>query len=110
LWRRFGVVVDDVSSDVLVLNVRPAGSGWVRSARHLVAVGSRGRRAVSRDIASTGIGSTRTSGGSGSVFENPAVVMEAAERLGANSSPLVCTDGVPTDAGRFTCCGEPSTS
>ncbi len=98
LWGRFGVVVDDVSSDVLVLNLRPTGDTllerWLRDA----ADAGEPFRVTLRQLNAMSL--TWESGLRPivSVCENPAVVMEAANRLGALSAPLVCTEGVPSDA------------
>ena len=96
LWRQFGIVVDDVSSDVLVLNLSPrAGSGaglagWLREA----AVLGEPFRVTLRQLASAVLSFDPVVA---SVCENPAVVMDAASRLGPMSGPILCTEGVPTD-------------
>ena len=99
LWRRFGILVDDVSSDVLVLNLRPDGDAplarWLRDAADVgepfrVTLRQLERAALTFDAAfpPTVV----------FVCENPAIVMDAATRLGARCCPLLCTEGVPSDA------------
>lgn len=95
LWRRFGVIIDDVSSDVLVLNLQPRGDGhvdrWLRSAAEV----GEPFRVTLRQLESA---SRRVDAPVVWVCENPAVVMDVAGRLGPASGPLLCTDGVPSDA------------
>lgn len=95
LWRSFGIIVDDVSSDVLVLNVRPSGSdrlsGWLREAAEV----GEPFRITLRQLSGAGLQLDQTLL---SICENPSVLMDAAERLGPGAALLICTDGVPTDA------------
>jgi Protein of unknown function C-terminus (DUF2399)/Protein of unknown function N-terminus (DUF3323) len=129
LWALYGIVVDDVSSDVLVLNIRPVGDSalarWLREAADLgepfritlrqleraeltfeaAFLGEiRGDEASDARGASHRVGSKGQLRGAGralvpvSVCENPAIVMDAAIRLGGESLPLLCTEGVPSDA------------
>ena len=94
LWDNAGVVVDDLASQVLVLNLPAAGDGlgtWLTDAatrgiplrvtlQQLTALPVRAR--VERVF----------------VCENPAVLRAAAARLGPRSAPLVCSEGVPSTA------------
>ena len=94
LWDSAGVVVDDLASQVLVLNLPAAGDGlgnWLTDAaargiplrvtlQQLTALPVRAR--VERVF----------------VCENPAVLRAAAARLGPRSAPLVCSEGVPSTA------------
>lgn len=136
LWARYGVVVDDVSSDVLVLNVRPVGDSalarWLCEAADLgepfrITLRQLERAELTFDAASFGesfaavprrrvdvkgvasdsiLHIARAAARTGalgsmmpvSVCENPAIVMDAAIRLGRASLPLLCTEGVPSDA------------
>lgn len=94
LWDSCGVIVDDLASRVLVLNLPAAGAGlgeWLTSAavlgvpfyatlQQLVALPVVVRGPVVR------------------VCENPAVLRRAAADLGASSPPLLCTEGQPSTA------------
>ena len=91
-WARLGVCLDDLSAPVLCLNLRPAPgcacAGWIDW--HV----ARGEpfyltwRQVREFLPDRGMDAVH-------VCENPAVVSEAANRLGADCRPLVCFNGVP---------------
>jgi uncharacterized protein (TIGR02679 family) len=87
-------VVDDLASQVLVLNLPAAGDGlgdWLTDAA------SRGiplRVTLQQLVAMPLIAEVERV----FVCENPAVLRSAAARLGACSAPLVCTEGVPSTA------------
>lgn len=128
LWARYGIVVDDVSSDVLVLNIRPAGDSalarWLCEAADLgepfritlrqleraeltfdpAAMGESSAAVATDAVGSKSVARGVTGGAAlgpmvpVSMCENPAIVMEAAIRLGRVSLPLLCTEGVPSDA------------
>jgi uncharacterized protein (TIGR02679 family) len=95
LWRGFGVTLDDVSSDVLVLNVRARGDD--RLARWLGDAADAGEpfRVTLRQLMASPLAIDAPVLW---VCENPAVVMDVAAQLGELGGPLVCTEGVPTDA------------
>jgi uncharacterized protein (TIGR02679 family) len=94
LWDSCGVIVDDLASRVLVLNLPAEGAGlgeWLASAaalgvpfyvtlQQLVTLPVVVRHPVVR------------------VCENPAVLRRAAADLGASSPPLLCTEGQPSTA------------
>jgi len=94
LWDAFGVVLDDLASRVLVLNVPADGEGlgeWLRGAaghgtpfqvtlHQLVTLPVAVRCPVVY------------------VCENPAVLRRAAGELGPASAPLLCTEGLPSSA------------
>lgn len=97
-WESAGVLVDDLSAPVLVLNVAAdldtlagrvlsmhaeAGEPCRVSARQM-------RRAPPRPRAREVF-----------VCENPAVLAAAADRLGARSAPLLCVEGQPRTAARL---------
>ncbi|GAA3442724.1 TIGR02679 domain-containing protein [Planomonospora venezuelensis] len=95
LWESAGVIVDDLASQVLVLNVRtsPAGvvSGWLdEAARHGIPF----RLTLHQQTVSPVL----PAAGEIHVCENPAVLRTAAAELGARAVPLVCTEGVPSAA------------
>jgi uncharacterized protein (TIGR02679 family) len=93
VWDSWGVIVDDLASRVLVLNLPARGSGlgeWLTSAARLgtpfyVTL----HQLVSLPVA--------ISAPVVYVCENPAVLRRAAG-LGAGSSPLLCTEGRPSTA------------
>src|SRR5487761_1353400 len=94
LWDRNGVIVDDLASRVLVLNLPADGDGlgeWLTSAKaygapfyvslqQLVTMPVTVPRQLVR------------------ACENPAVLRRAAAELGADARPLVCTEGQPSTA------------
>ncbi len=94
LWDRSGVIVDDLASRVLVLNLAAGGDGlgeWLTSAKapgtpfyvtlhQLVSMPPVLRRCHVH------------------ACENPAVLRRAAADLGADARPLVCTEGQPSTA------------
>jgi uncharacterized protein (TIGR02679 family) len=81
-WSEAGVACDDLSCDVLVLNL----PGW--SAEPL--------RLTLRQVSSWQ--SRATAGGTVYVSENPAVVAAAADQLAERSPTMVCLDGMPSTA------------
>ncbi|MPZ65855.1 MAG: TIGR02679 family protein [Pseudonocardiaceae bacterium] len=92
LWDTAGVVVDDLASQVLVLNL-PAGGGplgnWMSEAAGL---------GVPLRVTLQQLTVMPPQPRIGEVFvcENPAVLRQAAAELGPHSRPLVCTEGVPS--------------
>jgi uncharacterized protein (TIGR02679 family) len=95
LWQSAGVVVDDLSSQVLVLNVTAREnhmvSGWLRDATE----GGIPFRLTLHQL--TGDPLTPT-GPQLFVCENPAVLRTAAGELADTCAPLICTEGVPSAA------------
>jgi uncharacterized protein (TIGR02679 family) len=94
LWDFSDVVVDDLASRVLVLNLPASGDGlgeWLTGAA---------RRGVPFYVTLQQIVSmpVRVSAALVHVCENPAVLRRAASDLGASSGPLVCTEGRPSTA------------
>jgi len=95
LWERFGVVPDDLASQVLVLNLPATGDGVLdQMLRNAAAVGLPLRLTLHQltrfppSLAPTLV----------FVCENPAVLRLAAERLGARCAPLIVTEGRPSTA------------
>lgn len=102
LWRRAGVITDELSSTVLVLGLRPEGGGAVGEALRLLAAAGepvhltlRQLLAPASDAPGLRFPATRVH-----VCENPVVVSAAADRWGADSAPLVCSSGQLHHAGR----------
>ncbi|WP_281169671.1 TIGR02679 family protein [Pseudonocardia asaccharolytica] len=93
VWASVGLVLDEVSTTVLVLNLPVAAD--TATGRMLAGLRETGEPAVVtlRQLRSP----LRVSGPAPtiSVCENPVVVAEAADRLGADSGPLVCVGGQP---------------
>lgn len=94
LWDRFAVVVDDLASRVLVLNLPARGDGlgaWLTDAARLgvpfqVTLHQLATLPIEVRIEEL------------FVCENPAVLRRAAEELGPACPPLVCTEGRPSTA------------
>jgi uncharacterized protein (TIGR02679 family) len=94
VWAGVGLVRDDLSSTVLALGL--AGDTSTSTGRMLSALREAGQPAVltlrqlTRDPPALAPSGTVVS-----VCENPVVVGEAADRLGAAARPLVCVSGQP---------------
>jgi uncharacterized protein (TIGR02679 family) len=95
LWDRSGVIVDDLASRVLVLNLPAQGDGlgeWLSSARTygtpfyvtLHQLVTMPVTVLPRQLVHA--------------CENPAVLRRAAGHLGAGARPLICTEGQPSTA------------
>jgi uncharacterized protein (TIGR02679 family) len=94
LWDASDVVVDDLASRVLVLNLPASGDGlgeWLTGAA---------RRGVPFYVTLQQLVALpmRVSVPVVHVCENPAVLRRAAADLGAASGPLLCTEGRPSTA------------
>lgn len=94
LWEAADVVVDDLASRVLVLNLPAAGAGlgeWLTgAARHGTAFHVTLQQLVRLPVA-VDVPLVR-------VCENPAVLRRASGELRADSAPLLCTEGFPSAA------------
>jgi uncharacterized protein (TIGR02679 family) len=94
LWDAFDIIVDDLSSQVLVLNLRSGGSGlgrWLREAAEdgtpfVITL----HQLISYPITHRP--------GVVHVCENPAVLRRAATELAERCPPLICTQGWPSTA------------
>ncbi|MFD8527176.1 TIGR02679 family protein [Streptosporangium canum] len=95
LWESAGVIVDDLASQVLLLNVRTRGddvvSRWLNDA---AAFGIPFRLTLHQQ------GEHPVVPAAEEIFvcENPAVLRAAAAELGNRSAALVCTEGIPSAA------------
>ncbi|MGH3587280.1 MAG: TIGR02679 family protein [Pseudonocardia sp.] len=93
VWASVGLLRDELSSTVLVLNLPVATDN--PTGRMLAALREAGEpvvltlRQLRRPLGQAVPGMTV------SICENPVVVAEAADRLGAGSAPLVCLGGQP---------------
>ena len=93
LWDRAGVLVDDLASRVLVLNLPAAGEGlgeWLTSAARY---GTPFQVTLHQLTAHP----VKVSCPRIFVCENPAVLRRACAELGAACPPLACTEGRPFD-------------
>ena len=94
LWSAAGVVTDDLSSQVLVLNVRAGGDrlgSWLTEA----AEAGEPFRITLHQLSTMSILPLAIDL---YVCQNPAVLRVAASQLGPRSAPLVCTEGEPSVA------------
>ncbi|HEY3879961.1 MAG TPA: TIGR02679 family protein [Trebonia sp.] len=95
LWDRSGVIVDDLASRVLVLNLSAGGAGlgeWLTSARaHGTPFYVTLHQLVTMPV-------TLSAGLRVYACENPAVLRRAAAELGSAAQPLICTEGQPSTA------------
>ena len=94
LWDRAGVLVDDLASRVLVLNLPAEGEGlgeWLTGAARY----GTPFQVTLHQLATHPI---QVSGPRIFVCENPAVLRRACAELGAACPPLVCTEGRPSTA------------
>jgi uncharacterized protein (TIGR02679 family) len=94
-WASAGVVVDDLASQVLVLNVRchedHLVAGWLSQA-------AQAGLPFRLTLHQMSTGPLTPAGGDLFVCENPAVLRTASSELGARCAPLVCTEGIPSAA------------
>jgi uncharacterized protein (TIGR02679 family) len=106
-WAAVGLLLDELSSQVLVLNL--PGDDRTPTGRALAALASAGQPAVLtlRQLVRDPPGLPRPApaaghnphhGGTVFVCENPAVVLACADRLDRGSAPLVCLQGQPSTA------------
>jgi uncharacterized protein (TIGR02679 family) len=95
LWDRNGIIVDDLASRVLVLNLLAGGSPlgeWLTSAKaHGTPFYVTLHQLVTLPV-------TVEPGQLVHVCENTAVLRRAAAELGAGALPLICTEGRPSTA------------
>lgn len=99
-WATVGVAVEPLTSQVIVLGV--PGDRASPTGRMLDALATAGEPATLTLRQLVGDPpSPALDGATVSVCENASVVTAAADRLGAGSAPLVCTDGQPSTAVRL---------
>lgn len=94
IWARAGVLVNELARPVLFLNLPSVSDGnctWTTGEPGYLSLRQLLRRPLQWPVAGQKI----------FVCENPNVIAIAADRLGANCSPLVCTDGMPAAAQRI---------
>lgn len=92
LWDSFDVIVDDLSSQVLVLNLQPTGAGlaeWLTSAASTGTPFVVTLHQLLTHPITLGPGTVH-------VCENPAVLRLAVTELAHRCPPLICTQGWPS--------------
>lgn len=95
LWDRSGILVDDLISRVLVLNLAASGDGlgeWLDSARE---------HGTPFYVTLQQLATLPFAAGPGQhvrACENPVVLRRAAAELGRDAPPLLCTEGQPSTA------------
>lgn len=97
LWETAGVVLDELSSHVLVLGLSPVDSHPVAESLRQLSQAGEPARITLRQLRS---GCTFAEGLRVRIVENPVVLAAAADRLGARCPPLVSVEGVPNLAAR----------
>lgn len=98
-WETLGVLCDEVSGPVLVLNLRADETSLTGQALNLhAAAGEPYRLSVRQLRRHPPVFDPTICGREAFVCENPTVVDAAANRLGSSSRPLICTDGQPKSA------------
>ncbi len=95
-WERAGVIVDDLSCDVLSLGVAPLGGGRIGDGLRAFAAAAEPVWITLRQLAAGDL--TFPAGIRVRVCENPVVVAAAADLGAARSGPLVCLNGFPNQA------------
>jgi uncharacterized protein (TIGR02679 family) len=96
LWNRAAVVENDLSCDVLVLNLAPIEGGLIGEGVRRFAEAGEPVKLTLRQL--IGWDCALPSAPRVYVCENPVVVAAAADRLGAACPPLVCVGGYPNHA------------
>jgi len=102
-WAGVGVLCDELSAPVLLLNVRGAGRGAADTALRVHADAGEPYRLSVRQLLRNPPGLEAGTCRASTVFvcENPTVLASAANTLGARSAPLVCVEGQPRTAARL---------
>jgi len=94
VWSRAGVLVNELARPALILNLPSVPDilrTWLPGEPAYLSLRQLLRRPSAWQVAGHKV----------YVCENPNLVAIAAEHLGANSAPLVCTDGMPSAAQRI---------
>lgn len=98
LWASFGVLVGGgITSTALVLNLPVDGDGPLATVLQAAASVGEPMHLTLRQLLRDPLPGLAP-GGILSVCENPAIVAEAANRLGPDCGPLICTQGQPSIA------------
>jgi uncharacterized protein (TIGR02679 family) len=101
-WASVGVICDELSAPVLILNLRAVGDSASSQALRIQASAGEPGFLTIRQLLRPGLAFTPEECGKAIyVCENPTVVAAAARRLGALSQPLICIEGQPRTATRL---------
>jgi uncharacterized protein (TIGR02679 family) len=101
-WASVGVICDELSGAVLVLNLRGCGETPTSRALRIYAGAGEPSFITIRQLLAADLAFSREqSGAAVFVCENPGIVAAAARRLGSESRPLVCIEGQPRTATRL---------
>ena len=101
-WASGGVICDELSAPVLVLNLRAAdGQPTSRALRLYAEAGEPTFISIRQLLRTPPTFSQEVVGSKVFVCENPSVVAAVANCLGKGSSPLVCIEGQPRTATRL---------
>jgi uncharacterized protein (TIGR02679 family) len=101
-WEILGVLCDELSAPLLVLNLRADTESLTGQALNLHAVAGEPYRVSIRQLRRHPPAfSTARTGPVVYVCENPTVVDVAANKLGSSCRPLICIDGQPKTASRL---------
>lgn len=101
IWASVGVLCDELSAPVLVLNLVAATTTATGRALAIHAEAGEPCRLSVRQLLRDPPQFRRLGRAAIHVCENPSVVSSAADRLGAASAPLVCVEGQPRTAARL---------
>lgn len=97
-WASVGVMIDELSSPVLVLNLKAQPNSLTGCALNLYAEAGEPCRLSVRQLLRQPPSFVSSEEATIFICENPTVVAAAASRLGSRSHPLICTDGQPKTA------------
>ncbi len=100
-WASIGVLCDELSAPVLVLNLRINGNSSTDRAMRVYADAGEPYFLSTRQLLRTPPRFDADQTHTVFVCENPSVVAAAANQLGAASAPLVCVGGLPCTAARI---------
>jgi len=101
-WASVGVICDELSAPVLVLNLRASDDQPTsRALRHYADVGEPTFLSIRQLLRTPPVFSRELVGSMVYVCENPSVVAAVANRLGKQSCPLACIEGQPRTATRL---------
>ena len=101
IWASLGVLCDELSAPVLTLNLMSCSTGMTARALRLHAEAGEPYRLSTRQLLREVPVFDAAEHTTVYVCENPTVVAAAASRLGANSAPIICTEGQPRTACRL---------
>jgi uncharacterized protein (TIGR02679 family) len=100
LLAKVGIIADDVSTPVLVLNVRAASSGLLATTLNRYADAGEPLHVTGRQLQREDIRFATPPDRVVFACENPTVLAAAADALGAECRPLICTSGQTRTAAR----------